>query len=151
MRPFMLPMGIGKIRYLDTCEELKSFLKERESMSSDILSSNARSRRFSIPAMNPFGKGKSKPDQTEASGVLPNSKGKSKPVETKACEMLLNVNTVVPPIIVKGDRSKSVLFDACRLASQLQNSSDKGVNWKLSSAQWCNRDTGAAKIRTLLQ
>ncbi|KAJ6679141.1 hypothetical protein OIU79_018991 [Salix purpurea] len=136
MRPFMLPMGIGKIRYLDTCEELKSFLKERESMSGDIHSSNARSRRSSIPAMNPFGRGKSKPDQTEASEVLPNSKGKSKPVETKACEMLLNVNTVVPPIIVKGDRSKSVLFDACRLASQLQNSSDKGVNWNLVSDVW---------------
>ncbi|KAJ6675805.1 hypothetical protein OIU85_011911 [Salix viminalis] len=137
MRPFMLPMGIGKIRYLDTCEELKSFLKERESMSGDIHSSNARSRIFSIPAMNPFGRGKSKPDQTEAcSGVLPNSKGKSKPVETKACEMLLNVNTVVPPITVKGDRSKSVLFDACRLASQLQNSSDKRVDWKLVSDVW---------------
>ncbi|KAB5526706.1 hypothetical protein DKX38_020553 [Salix brachista] len=50
--------------------------------------------------------------------------------------MLLNVNTVVPPITVKGDRSKFVLFDACRLASQLQNSSDKGVNWKLVSDVW---------------
>ncbi|KAF9668573.1 hypothetical protein SADUNF_Sadunf14G0017800 [Salix dunnii] len=136
MRPFMLPMGIGKIRYLDTCEELKSFLKERESMSGDIYTSNARSWRSSIPAMDPFGKGKSKPDQTEASEVLPNSEGKSKPVETKACEMLLNVNTVVPPIKVKGDRSKSVLFDACRLASQLQNSLDKKEIWKLVSDVW---------------
>ncbi|KAB5526707.1 hypothetical protein DKX38_020554 [Salix brachista] len=74
------PKKAMTIRYLDTCEELKSFLKERESMSGDIHSSNASSRRFSIPAMNPFGKGKSKPDQTEASGVLPNSKGKSKPI-----------------------------------------------------------------------
>ncbi|KAM3747186.1 hypothetical protein ACB098_05G017000 [Castanea mollissima] len=38
-----------------------------------------------------------------------------------ACSMLLQVNTEIPPSKVKGDRRKSVLFDACRLAKSLQS------------------------------
>ena len=40
--------------------------------------------------------------------------------KSQACEILLNVNTQVQPTKVKGDRSKSVLFDARKLASELQ-------------------------------
>ncbi|KAG6674598.1 hypothetical protein I3842_15G051400 [Carya illinoinensis] len=40
--------------------------------------------------------------------------------EKDACENLLAVNTDVKPIYVKGDKSKSVLFDACILAKELQ-------------------------------
>ncbi|KAL9385916.1 hypothetical protein Peur_022926 [Populus x canadensis] len=69
--------------------------------------------------------------------INPFSKGTSKLDEKKACEVLLNVNTVVPPVKVKGDRSKPVLFDACRLASQLRKlSDDKGEKWKLISNVW---------------
>ncbi|KAH8488067.1 hypothetical protein H0E87_023945 [Populus deltoides] len=69
--------------------------------------------------------------------INPFSKGTSKLDEKKACGVLLNVNTVVPPVKVKGDRSKPVLFDACRLASQLRKlSDDKGEKWKLTSNVW---------------
>ncbi|TYI69966.1 hypothetical protein E1A91_D08G189400v1 [Gossypium mustelinum] len=36
-----------------------------------------------------------------------------------ACEIIYGVNTDVKPVYLKGDRSKSVLFDACRLAKEL--------------------------------
>ena len=36
--------------------------------------------------------------------------------KSQACEILLNVNTQVPPTKMKGDRRKSVLFDACSVS-----------------------------------
>ncbi|KAL4625301.1 hypothetical protein ACB092_05G015800 [Castanea dentata] len=50
--------------------------------------------------------------------------------------MLLKMNTQVPPNKVKGDRSKTVLFDACRLASELQAISDKNQKWEMVSNVW---------------
>lgn len=44
--------------------------------------------------------------------------------------MLLEVNTDVEPIKVKGDRSKSVLFNANKLAKQLQEMGEE-KNWEL--------------------
>lgn len=40
--------------------------------------------------------------------------------DKKASKALLEVSTEIPPSEIKGDRSKSVLFDACRLAKTLQ-------------------------------
>lgn len=54
----------------------------------------------------------------------------------KACETLLNVNTQVPPTKLKGDRSKSVSFDACRLASDLQAISNKTQKWEMINNVW---------------
>lgn len=87
--PFMLPIGIGMIRFRDTCAEARVFLKERETM-----------------------------------------------IHSKAevCSKLLKVNTEVAPGVVKGDRSKSVLFDACRVAKFLV--AKKEAKWKILSAVW---------------
>ncbi|KAH7855283.1 hypothetical protein Vadar_023238 [Vaccinium darrowii] len=52
-----------------------------------------------------------------------------------ACESILKVNTEVPPITVKGDRSKSVLFDACRLVKELQKLERKQI-WMIISKVW---------------
>lgn len=52
-----------------------------------------------------------------------------------ACEKLLNVKTEVKPNQVKGDRSKSVLFDACILAKDLKELSDDR-RWKMMSRIW---------------
>ncbi|KAH7514217.1 uncharacterized protein LOC107430321 [Ziziphus jujuba] len=54
--------------------------------------------------------------------------------EKKACSSIMNVNTEVKPVTVKGDRSKSVLFDACILAKQLNEISEE--KWKIMSAVW---------------
>ncbi|KAM0952277.1 hypothetical protein DsansV1_C03g0034691 [Dioscorea sansibarensis] len=49
------------------------------------------------------------------------------------CEKLLKVSTEYKPIEVKGDRSKSVLFDACGLAKQLMKIEDKQTRWEVIS------------------
>lgn len=92
--PFMLPIGIGMIRFRDTCAEAREFLGER----------NLK-----------YGKAKAK-------------------AKAKACKKLLQVNTEVPPAKVKGDRSKSVLFDACDLAKSLL--ARKEDRWKIISEVW---------------
>ncbi|XP_068303805.1 uncharacterized protein [Pyrus communis] len=89
MCPFMLPNGIGQIRFRDTCAEAKEFIAERKSI-------------------------------TDAK---------------KACTMLLKVSTDILPSKVKGDRSKSVLFDACRLAKDLQSLESKG-HWENNEKKW---------------
>ncbi|KAM5579559.1 hypothetical protein ABKV19_009369 [Rosa sericea] len=58
-----------------------------------------------------------------------------------ACENLLEVSTVIRPAEIKGDKSKSVLFDACRLAKALQSleKKEKWENtkkWELMSHVW---------------
>ena len=74
MYPYMLPSGIGQIRFQDTCAEAIEIIEEREYISD----------------------------------------------EKKACELLFKVNTEILPSQIKGDRSKSVLFDACIVAQSLQ-------------------------------
>ncbi|MBA0862749.1 hypothetical protein Goshw_012365, partial [Gossypium schwendimanii] len=53
--------------------------------------------------------------------------------DEKACKKLLDVRTDVGPQEVKGDRSKSVLFDACMLAKELNKMDNK---WKIMSKVW---------------
>ncbi|KAL8128750.1 hypothetical protein V2J09_017905 [Rumex salicifolius] len=98
MCPFMLPVGIGLIRFRDTCAEATEFFKNKTSVSKDM-----------------------------------------------ACRMLLRVNTEVLPSQVKGDRSKSVLFDACRLATSLRamdrdskdpTASHQQRKWEIISKVW---------------
>ncbi|XP_030490791.2 uncharacterized protein LOC115707088 [Cannabis sativa] len=96
MRPFMLPNGIGQIRFQDTCAEAVKFLEERKSI-----------------AIN----------------------------EETACEALLKVSTKISPSEVKGDRCKSVLFEACRLVKSLQTLEtdrkwEKEKKWELICNVW---------------
>ncbi|EOY25249.1 hypothetical protein QUC31_009187 [Theobroma cacao] len=55
--------------------------------------------------------------------------------DNKACEEILSVNTDVEPVTVKGDRSKSVLFDASMLAQELKRLERKD-RWKLICRVW---------------
>ncbi|KAJ4820614.1 hypothetical protein LUZ62_033180 [Rhynchospora pubera] len=89
MQPSMMPAGIGKIRFQDTCAEAKGFFQAEK-------------------------KGLTGPEAREA---------------------LLDVETEVDPIEVKGDRSKSVLFDGCRLAKEL-NLLAEDERWRLVSRVW---------------
>ncbi|KAK9267126.1 hypothetical protein L1049_009545 [Liquidambar formosana] len=59
--------------------------------------------------------------------------------QKEACKKVLEVNTDVKPVDVKGDRSKSVLFDACMLAKELEElkKQDMSVNkWDVMSEVW---------------
>ncbi|KAJ4979487.1 hypothetical protein NE237_010267 [Protea cynaroides] len=62
-------------------------------------------------------------------------KGKIEGAIKKACEALLTVKTDIPPIEVKGPKSKSVLFDACRLANLLGQLEWK-MKWETISLVW---------------
>ncbi|KAJ3678634.1 hypothetical protein LUZ60_002437 [Juncus effusus] len=94
--PFMLPAGIGQIRFGDTCEEAKKFFRRKTNLG-----------------------------------------------HKEATKMILSIKTEYDPKVVKGDRSKSVLFDGCKLAHQLQDlysgvESSKKLEkmWKLISIVW---------------
>lgn len=94
-RPFMLPNGIGQIRFQDTCAEATEFFQEIK-ITLD---------------------------------------------EDEACRKLLQVEIIIPPHEVKGDRSKSVLFDACKLAKSLQSLEceelwEKQQKWEMMSHMW---------------
>uniref|UniRef100_A0A803P6Q1 DUF4220 domain-containing protein n=1 Tax=Cannabis sativa TaxID=3483 RepID=A0A803P6Q1_CANSA len=52
---------------------------------------------------------------------------------SKACEKILSVKPKVRSTAMKGERSKSVLFDACILAQQLKNEKSR---WKIMSGVW---------------
>ncbi|PON64562.1 hypothetical protein PanWU01x14_122740, partial [Parasponia andersonii] len=61
-------------------------------------------------------------------------RGNGKRDEGPACRNILGVNTDVKPVTVKGDRSKSVLFDACILAKELKEFKEE--KWKILSQVW---------------
>ncbi|GKV36859.1 hypothetical protein SLEP1_g44945 [Rubroshorea leprosula] len=61
-----------------------------------------------------------------------------------AANMLLELKTDIQPKKVKGDRSKSVLFDACRLACSLREFKDKEAKWKMINGIWMGTLTYAA-------
>ncbi|GAU16967.1 hypothetical protein TSUD_37240 [Trifolium subterraneum] len=93
--PFLLPNGIGQIRFEDTCAEVDELLKERKYIKE----------------------------------------------KSQVCKMILRVNTTIPPSEIKGDRSKSLLFDACRLAKSLQSLEEKKKwskeqKWEMISNVW---------------
>ncbi|KAK6263396.1 hypothetical protein QUC31_009212 [Theobroma cacao] len=75
----------------------------------------------------------------ERRGLLSKRKGNKKKENrvAEACEAIISVNTDVKPVTVKGDRSKSVLFDASMLAKELNVLEKKGLQkWKLLSRVW---------------
>ncbi|KAH6809215.1 hypothetical protein C2S51_026998 [Perilla frutescens var. frutescens] len=94
--PFMLPSGIGQIRFQDTCAEATEFFNYEKILS-----------------------------------------------EEKVCEMLSGVDTRFIPSEVKGDRSKSLLFDARRLAGYLEKL-EVDERWKKVTEAWLDMLTFAA-------
>ncbi|KAI3676685.1 hypothetical protein L1987_86298 [Smallanthus sonchifolius] len=57
---------------------------------------------------------------------------------TNACMDILHVSTAVEPVTIKGDRSKSLLFDGCILAKELMKieREDKLDKWEIISKVW---------------
>ncbi|KAK3425907.1 hypothetical protein EUGRSUZ_F02468 [Eucalyptus grandis] len=105
--PFTLPNGIGQIRIRDTFAEAIKFFEEQAH---------------------------SKPKPEERRGASSADRRSQKALEL-ACNMLLKVNTEVPPTKVKGGRSKSVLFDGCRLVRVL-NKEDRTKKWEIIWNLW---------------
>ncbi|KAF7148092.1 hypothetical protein RHSIM_Rhsim03G0024100 [Rhododendron simsii] len=115
--------GIGQIRFRDTCAEAKKFFRER-----NVLAEEKKIVTFCKYFCCCFNKWcfKGKREQERERDEL---------LKEKACTSILEVNTEVEPIAVKGDRSKSVLFDACRLAKELKEL-ERHEMWKIISKVW---------------
>ncbi|XP_010441702.1 PREDICTED: uncharacterized protein LOC104724847 [Camelina sativa] len=65
------------------------------------------------------------------------SKNEGNELVNEASRVILSVNTDVEPMAVKGDRSKSVFFDASVLAKELRRLKDEGENmWEVVSKVW---------------
>ncbi|KAL7216895.1 hypothetical protein ACSBR1_028755 [Camellia fascicularis] len=111
MRPTMMSavLGIGQIRFQDTCAEAKKFFQKGPSGTSLALKE----------IFNKF---------------FGRSQSKLEPRRREVCNALLGVDTVVKPINVKGD-SKSLLFDACMLAKDLNKLKFEN-RWKIMSEVW---------------
>lgn len=91
MLPFMMPAGIGQIRFSDTCAEAKNFFRRD---------------------------------------------GEAKDAEACAKELRDVDTSIAEPRDVKGDRSNSVLFQACKLAGELRKLGDEATRWSLIAGVW---------------
>ena len=115
MQPTMMSAvaGIGQIRFRDTCAEAKKFFRRGQQEPNCF-------KKFckQLKKLLRIGQSKSMKDQI-----------------SEYCKQLLSVDTVVKPIEVKGDRSKSVLFDACMLAKDLRKL-NKTKRWMIMSKVW---------------
>ncbi|XP_058205110.1 uncharacterized protein LOC131319028 [Rhododendron vialii] len=112
--------GIGQIRFRDTCAEAKKFFRER-----NVLAEEKKIVTFCKYFCCCFNKWCFKGKMELEDELL----------KENACRNILEVNTEVEPIAVKGDRSKSVLFDACRLAKELRKL-ERLERWKIISKVW---------------
>ncbi|XP_047314384.1 uncharacterized protein LOC124918225 [Impatiens glandulifera] len=127
--------GIGEIRYRDTCAEALKFFegrkldKKKEEKKSIIMVAILWMGNMVLGLIRKiYGCCCCWVEKNEADDSPPN------PYHIKACESILAVYTEVKPVTVKGDRSKSVLFDACILAKKLKESEDD--KWKVMSQVW---------------
>ncbi|KAJ8459060.1 hypothetical protein OPV22_031986 [Ensete ventricosum] len=123
-QPSLLPAGIGKIRFQDTCAEAKRFFTD-----------NA----MEIGLKDQY-KGAAEASWLEVIKTHVKPKKKDLPrMEKAACGKLLEVadkmGAQLDPVQVKGDRSKSVLFDACKLAKEI-NELETRRRWIVISAVW---------------
>ncbi|XP_052183676.1 uncharacterized protein LOC127795811 [Diospyros lotus] len=121
--------GIGEIRFRDTCAEAKIFFQRRK------IGEKERDKGRKESSVNPrscanifrcFNK------------CCCEEKGLDE--HERACKTILDVKTEAKPIQVKGDRSKSVLFDGSILAKELmklgEKEGDKRDKWKIISKVW---------------
>ncbi|KAF5782678.1 hypothetical protein HanRHA438_Chr11g0511491 [Helianthus annuus] len=102
--------GIAQIRFRDTCEEAKRFFLDKTIVEPSDQSGNGKPQ---IPK--------------EAGGK-----------HIQACKEIYEVATEVPPVAIKGDRSKSLLFDGCILAKKLveKEKDSKSDKWTIISKVW---------------
>ncbi|KAF8011086.1 hypothetical protein BT93_J1642 [Corymbia citriodora subsp. variegata] len=126
--PSMLPIGIGVVRYEDTVVEAQKFFdndltmlsKKEDSISSVVIAWAHKLFKKEARVRTCFGSCK-KPHKSRGSSDL-----------CKLCHILLRVKTDLPARKLRGAKSTSVLFDACRLANQL-----KSVDtWYIISKVW---------------
>uniref|UniRef100_A0A6N2K0I4 DUF4220 domain-containing protein n=1 Tax=Salix viminalis TaxID=40686 RepID=A0A6N2K0I4_SALVM len=118
--------------YHDSSDQKHDVAKERSKLLSDYMMYLLIMQPTMMAAVAGIGKIRFRDTCAEAERLLKRRVlGSNK--EQDACKIILDVNTKVPPVDVKGDRSKSVLFDASKLAKLLKGKEKK---WELLSKVW---------------
>ncbi|KAH7836825.1 hypothetical protein Vadar_006140 [Vaccinium darrowii] len=133
--------GIGQIRFRDTSAEAKKFFIGRKI---------GKSKEKGNCCLNIFSFCK-----CFKKCCCKREKGPDE-LQIRACKSILAVNTAVEPVAVKGDRSKSILFDACMLAKELKKIESTERMWEIVSKVWvellsyaashCRANTHAAQL-----
>ncbi|KAK3410712.1 hypothetical protein EUGRSUZ_J02718, partial [Eucalyptus grandis] len=132
LHPSMLPTGIGMLRYEDTMVDAQKFFEDKLAVLSKKETIN-----ISL-VVKKWAQKLFKKEEHVHTGVKRCDKA-HKSTESRdlceVCHLLLQVETQLPSTKIRGGQSRSVLFDACRLASQLNRieSNDFGSKWGLIS------------------
>uniref|UniRef100_A0A803LSD5 DUF4220 domain-containing protein n=1 Tax=Chenopodium quinoa TaxID=63459 RepID=A0A803LSD5_CHEQI len=113
-------VGMSDTRFEDTCAEATKFMNKKLNISwhQDSWWNPKKFRSTNTP-----GQSYENPEEQESKFFREFS------------ARVLGVKAEVEPIVAKGDKSKSVLFDACRLAKQLQLFGEE-EQWKITSKVW---------------
>ncbi|CAL5411086.1 unnamed protein product [Camellia sinensis] len=144
--------GIGQIRFRDTCAEAKKFFRGRKIKKDKkkfclykcFCGSESEHKQQNQTSPEAPTAQEQQGEETTCSCLnifccfkICCCKGDSVPdkVQKHACNSILGVNTAVKPVAVKGDRSKSVLFDASMLAQEL-NKLGEEKKWEIMSKVW---------------
>ncbi|KAL3720511.1 hypothetical protein ACJRO7_005342 [Eucalyptus globulus] len=120
LHPSTLPTGTGVLRYEDTLVDAQKFFEDK----------------LATWAQNLF-----KKEKQGHTGVK-SCKEEHKSTESRdlceVCHLLLQVGTQLPATKIRGGKSRSVLFDACHLAYQLNDieSKDFSRKWDLIGKVW---------------
>ncbi|KAL3720512.1 hypothetical protein ACJRO7_005343 [Eucalyptus globulus] len=135
LHPSMLPTGTGLLRYEDTSVDARKFFEDKLA----VLSKKETSINSSV--VKTWAQYLSKTKKHGHTGVKSCNKAHKSTESRHVCELchlLLQVGTQLPAVKIRGGKSRSVLFDACHLASQLNKveSEDFGRKWKLIGKVW---------------
>ncbi|XVF42071.1 hypothetical protein PTKIN_Ptkin01aG0330600 [Pterospermum kingtungense] len=137
--PFLLPIGIGLIRFRDTRADAKRFFKERSTPSRTGKKNRIDCSNMLLQVGDSEVEEEDQPSFRDRKKRLGLCYSREEPIMYQmitACKMLLQENIDVLPGKVKGDSSKSVLLDACRLASALNGMTDRKVKWDMIRDVW---------------
>ncbi|THG07100.1 uncharacterized protein LOC114286468 [Camellia sinensis] len=135
MQPTMMSSvaGIGKIRFRDTCADAKRFFCRRKTGKAEMEKKFSLNNIFAVEKY--FCSCKSCMDILRFKKCCCKEKTGWDEVHKQACRSILDVDTVVKPVAVRGNRSKSVLFDACILAKELDKLGEER-KWVIISKVW---------------
>ncbi|XP_056176274.1 uncharacterized protein LOC130140595 [Syzygium oleosum] len=116
MYPSMLPVGIGSIRFRDIYKEIKKYFAMPKSAPE-------------TPACDPNMQDNSEED--------PEMRREHNPKIAEACNVLRGqVKTKFNLSVTKEDKVKYVLFNGCRLASELEQISPEETKWEVIRHVW---------------
>ncbi|KAF7847869.1 hypothetical protein BT93_L2499 [Corymbia citriodora subsp. variegata] len=127
--PSMLPTGIGVLRYVDTSVDAQKFFEDKLAV---LSKKEIGIMKWAHKLFN-----REKHDHTRGHNCKTEHKSAESRDLCEVCHLLLQVGTQLPATKIRGGKSRSVLFNACRLAFQLNEPENNFSNkWELISKVW---------------